>query len=53
MLGHSDLGFPEDLLQMANAEGGNREEIQDPEAGLIAEALVDFDQLHAVNISNG
>jgi hypothetical protein len=43
MLRDFNLGCAEDLLKVANAKRATSQEMQDAEAGLVAEALVDFD----------
>jgi hypothetical protein len=46
VLGDFDLGGAEDVLEMADAKGPVGEEMKDAEAGLVAEAFVDLDEVH-------
>jgi len=51
VLGNNHLGPSEHLLEMTDAERGDRQEIKDAQTGLVAQTLVDLDQLHKVYIS--
>lgn len=51
MLGNHDLRFAQDRLDMADAQRRYGEKIENPKPGLIAEALVNRDQLHERSIS--
>jgi len=44
VLGDGHLRQAEDVLEMADAEGRVLEEMHDAETGLVAEAVVDFDE---------
>ena len=50
VLGDVDLRFLEHRLKMADAKWRLREQVQDAEPRLVAEALVDFNQLHRNNM---
>lgn len=46
VFGNLNLWLFQDFLKMANAKGRLREQVQDAQARLIAQALVDLDQVH-------
>jgi hypothetical protein len=46
MLGNFRLGQIEHALKVTDAERPMRQEVDDPEPGCIAEALVDLDEFH-------
>jgi hypothetical protein len=46
VLGNFDLGSIEDVLEMTDAKGPVGKEMEDAQAGLVAEAFVDIDQIH-------
>ncbi len=46
MLRNLNLGFAQDGLKMTNTKRAAGEEIEDPKAGLITEALVNLNQGH-------
>jgi hypothetical protein len=46
VLGDPDLRRGENVLEVADAEGPVTQEMEDAQAGFVAEAFVDFDQLH-------
>jgi hypothetical protein len=46
MLGNVDLPLFQHALKVANAEGCLRQQIENAEACLIAEALIDLNKLH-------
>ncbi len=48
VLGNGDLRRPENVLEMAHAEGALREQVQNAQPRFIAEALVNFQQLHSI-----
>jgi hypothetical protein len=50
MLGNLYLGLAKHFLKMANAEGPLQEKMQDAKARTVAEALVDFNQIHSLNM---
>ena len=50
VLGDVDLRFLEHRLEMADAKGSLGEQVQDTEPGLVAKALVNFNQLHGLNM---
>ena len=50
MLGNNDLGFSEDLLDVANAQRRFGEEVQNPEPRFVTQAFVDRDQFHNMSI---
>ena len=43
MLRDFDLGFTEQLLEVAHAQGALAKQIEHPEPGPVAEALINFD----------
>lgn len=51
MLGDDDLRFTQDRLDVADAQRRNGQKIENPKAGLVAEALVEREQFHAGRIS--
>ncbi len=48
MLRGGDLGKAENLLQMADAKRSLGQQMHDPQAGLVTQAVVDFDQAHVL-----
>jgi hypothetical protein len=50
MLGDLHLGFAQQLLEVADTERTMTEQIENPEPGAVAEALVDLDQFHWVTV---
>ena len=50
VFGDFDLGLAQNGLEVTNAEGRLREEIQDAETRLVAKTLINLDQLHTVNM---
>jgi len=54
VLGNLDLALVEQLLEMAHAEGAAAEEIDHPQARLVAQALIDCDEIHTLTyVDNG
>ena len=51
MLGNLDLRLIEKGLEMAHAQRARREKVQNPQAGLVAKALVNLDQFNGAIIS--
>lgn len=51
MLGDDDLGFPQNRLNVADAQWRNGQEIENPKPGFVAQAFVYREQLHITNIS--
>jgi hypothetical protein len=52
MLGNLGLGPIENFLEMTNAERPLRHEVQNAKTGLVAKALVNPNELHAINIGD-
>lgn len=51
VLGHLHLWFREDLLKVANAQRPLRQQMEQTQTRPIAEAFVDLDQIHAVDLA--
>jgi hypothetical protein len=48
-----DLRFPQNLLEMADAEGRLGEQMQNPQPGAVAKALIDLDEIHSASAAGG